>query len=241
MKYFLSRELDVKSKPDSSPVTQADIEIEEALSKIVTEEFGDSYVGEEGTRSGESPRRWLVDPLDGTKNFLRGYPVWGSLISLKENDEVIVASVSAPALGRRWWATKNGGAFTRDVSGKERKINVSGVNRLSDSFLLHGTFNSYEQVGLNPSQVFDLMRRAYRHRSPGDFFGHVLVAEGASDGFVEVPSALWDIEACKFIVEEAGGSVWTKPDDNSTVKLQRLAISTNSLLEKDILDFLKLK
>ncbi|HET7673323.1 MAG TPA: inositol monophosphatase family protein [Candidatus Saccharimonadales bacterium] len=241
MRYFLSRELKVTTKPDSSPVTQGDTEIEKALSKIVTEEFGDSYVGEEGTRSGSSKRRWLVDPIDGTKNFLRGYPVWGSLISLKDGDEVIAASVSAPALGRRWWATKGGGSFTRDVTGKERRISVSKVAKLSDAFLLHGTFNSLEQVSVNPDAVYKLMRSAWRHRSPGDFFGHMLIAEGTADGFVDVPSALWDIEASTLIVREAGGSMWLRPKDESEVKLQRLAVSSNSAIEKDILDFLRLK
>lgn len=241
MKYFLSRDLVVKTKPDNSPVTQGDTEIEAALSKVVTEEFGDSYVGEEGTRSGNSNRRWLVDPIDGTKNFLRGFPVWGSLISLKDGDEVIVASVSAPALGRRWWATKGGGAFTRDVNGKERKIHVSEVAKLSDSFVLHGTFNSLEQVGLDPELVFKMIRHAWRHRSPGDFFGHMLIAEGAVDSFVDVPSALWDIEASTLIVREAGGSMWQRPRDENEIKLQRLVVSSNSLVENEVLNFLELK
>lgn len=241
MKYFLSRELKVITKPDNSPVTQGDTEIEEMLSKIVTQEYGDSYIGEEGTRSGQSSRRWLVDPIDGTKNFLRGFPVWGSLISLKDGEEVIVASVSAPALGRRWWAAKGRGSWTRDVNGKERQIKVSSVEHLADSFLLHGTFNSYEQVGLSAEKVFDLIRSAWRHRSPGDFFGHMLIAEGVADGFVEVPSALWDIEASKFIVEQAGGKVWSKPEDMEKVQQQRLVVSSNSFVEKEMLDFLKLK
>lgn len=241
MKYFLSRDLVVKTKPDDSPVTQADTEIEAALSKTVIEEFGDSYVGEEGTRSGKSNRRWLVDPLDGTKNFLRGFPVWGSLISLKDGDEVIAASVSAPALGRRWWATKGGGAFTRDVNGKERQIHVSEVTKLSDAFVLHGTFNSLERVDLDPDLVFKMIRYAWRHRSPGDFFGHMLIAEGAVDGFVDVPSALWDIEASILIVREAGGAMWLKPENESEIKLQRLAVSSNSKVEAEILNFLKLE
>lgn len=241
MKYFLSRDLEITTKPDNTPVTKGDTEIEAALSKIVIDEFGDSYIGEEGTKNGKTKKRWLVDPIDGTKNFLRGFPIWGSLISLKDGDEIIAACVSAPALGRRWWATKNGGAYTRDVDGKDRQINVSKVSKISDSFLLHGSFNSYEQVGLSPNLVFDLMRAAYRHRSPGDFFGHMLVAEGAADCFVEIPSALWDIESCKLIVKEAGGSVWARPSDETTLKLKRLAVSSNSVIEDKILSFLKLK
>lgn len=241
MKYFMSRDLKVDTKPDDSPVTQGDTEIEAALSRIAIEEFGDSYVGEEGTSSGESDRRWLVDPIDCTKNFLRGFPVWGSLISLKEGDEVVVATVSAPALGRRWWATKDGGAFTRDVNGQQRRIHTSGVKDLSDAFVLHGTFNSLEQVEVDPELVFRMIRSAWRHRSPGDFLGHMLIAEGAADGFVDVPSALWDIEASTLIVREAGGSMRLMPEDEDEIKLQRLAISSNGLIEKHILEQLRLK
>lgn len=241
MKYYLSRKLKVTTKPDDSPVTQGDTEVEEALSKIVTEEYGDSYVGEEGTRSGESKKRWLIDPIDGTKNFLRGFPVWGSLISLKDGEQVVAASISAPALGRRWWATKGGGAYTRDVNGKDRKITVSKVSELSDAFLLHGTFNSLEQVGLDAELVFKMIRSAWRHRSPGDFFGHMLIAEGAVDGFVDVPSALWDIEASAFIVREAGGSVWIRPENETDIKLQRLAISSNGLVQGEVLNSLELE
>ncbi len=241
MKYYRSRDLVVETKPDDSPVTQGDKEVEKALNKIVVEEYGDGYIGEEGAETESSSRVWLVDPIDGTKNFLRGFPVWGSLISLKIDGEVVAACISAPALGRRWWASKGNGAFTQDVDGSKRQINVSKVNDLSDSFLLHGTFNSYGQVGLDARKVFDLIRSVWRHRSPGDFYGHMFVAEGVVDGFVEVPSALWDIEASKFIIEEAGGRVWISPDDIDTVKLQRLAISSNSLIESQIKNSLGLK
>ena len=241
LKYYRSRNLIVETKPDDSPVTQGDKEVEKALSRIVTEEFGDSYVGEEGTRNESGARRWLVDPIDGTKNFLRGYPVWGSLISLKDGDEVIAAVVSAPALGRRWWATKGDGAFTRDVSGKTRQIRVSEVKKISDSFLLHGSFNDFEKVGLDLKSVFNLTRAVYRDRGAGDFFGHMMVAEGAADVCMEVHSALWDIEASTLIVREAGGFIQLRPKDESEIKLRRLAVSSNSVIEKDILDFLRLK
>lgn len=240
MRYYLSRDLHIESKPDNSPVTQADLEIEKTLSQIVAEEFGDSYIGEEGANNGKSTRRWLVDPIDATKNFLRGYPVWGSLISLKEGENVLAACVSAPALGRRWWAVKNQGAFTRDIDGSTRQISVSKVQKLTDSFMLHGTFNSLKLVGIDPAKVFELMCYACRHRGPGDFLGYMYIAEGAADGYVEVPSALWDLEAPKFIVEQAGGSVWTNPDDMETIKLQRLTISSNGKIEQQILSYLNL-
>lgn len=240
MKYFMSRDLIVETKPDSSPVTQGDKEIEQALSKIVINEFGDSYYGEEGTDSGTSSRRWLVDPIDGTKNFMRGFPVWGSLISLKDGDDVIAASISAPALGRRWWATKNGGAFTRDISGETRKIGVSKVDKISDAFILMGTLNSWEKVNIDPDLIVKLVRSAWRHRGPGDFFGHMLVAEGVADCFPEIPSAQWDIEAATLIVQEAGGNIWTTADQNTAINQFRIAISSNKLIEKEVTDFLGL-
>lgn len=241
LKYYRSRDLIVETKPDDSPVTQGDKEVEKALSKIVTEEYGDSYVGEEGTHSESGNRRWLVDPIDGTKSFLRGYPVWGSLISLKEGDDVIAAVISAPALGRRWWATKDNGAFTRDINSEVRQINVSGVKKVSDSFLLNGSFNDFKKVGLNSGTVFSLMRAVYRDRGAGDFFGHMMVAEGVADVSMEVHSALWDIESSSLIVREAGGSMWLRPDNESGIRQRRLAISSNPLVQEEVLNLLKLK
>jgi histidinol-phosphatase len=241
LKYYRSRDLIIETKPDDSPVTQGDKEVEKALSQIVTEEYGDSYVGEEGAHTESGNRRWLVDPIDGTKSFLRGYPVWGSLISLKDGDEVIVAMISAPALDRRWWATKGGGAFTRNIDGEVRRINVSGVKKVSDSFLLNGSFNDFEKVGLDSGPVFSLMRAVYRDRGAGDFFGHMMVAEGAADVSMEVHSALWDIESSTLIVREAGGLMWLSPDNETDIKLRRLAVSSNSLVQDEVLDFLKLK
>lgn len=240
MKYFMSRDLVIETKPDNSPVTQGDKEIEQKLSDIVINEFGDSYYGEEGTDSGDGKRRWLVDPIDGTKNFMRGFPVWGSLISLKDGDEVIAASISAPALGRRWWATKNGGAFAKDVNGNVRKINVSKVEKISDSFILMGTLNSWEKVNVDPNLVVKLMRTAWRHRGPGDFFGHMLVAEGVADCFPEIPSAQWDIEAATLIVQEAGGNMWTTATEKTPINQFRIAISSNKKVEQEVVEFLGL-
>lgn len=240
MKYFLSRELKVKTKPDKSPVTQADTEIEKALSKIVVEEFGDSYVGEEGTRSEESSRRWLVDPIDGTKNFLRGFPIWGSLVSLKDGNEVIVASVSAPALGRRWWTAKGGGAWTRDVNGKERQIKVSDVNRLSDSFLLHNSIMTWDKTN-EVDKVLNLLRKTWRQRHVGDFLAFLYIAEGVADGCFDSFPALWDIEAAQLIVEEAGGEVWTSATESTLIDTRRICVASNGNFTQIIIDALDLK
>ncbi|MBW3568686.1 histidinol phosphatase [Candidatus Parcubacteria bacterium] len=240
MKYFMSRDLKVETKPDDTPVTQGDKEIEEALTKIVVEEFGDSYVGEEGAREGSGTRRWLIDPIDGTKNFLRGFPVWGSLISLKEADEVTVACISAPALGRRWWATKNGGAFTHDVNGKQRQIQVSDVKNLSDSFLLHNAMMTWDKQPDGIDKVLKLLRKTWRQRHVGDFLAFMYVAEGVADGCFDSFPALWDIEAAQLIVEEAGGAVWTSANENTPVDERRSCVASNGNFQETILEHLGL-
>ena len=240
MKYYLSRDLVVETKPDDSPVTQGDKEVEKALSKIVSEEYGDSYVGEEGADLGSSSRRWLVDPIDGTKNFLRGFPVWGSLISLKIDDQVVAACISAPALGRRWWASKDGGAFTRDVNGSERQINVSKVSELSDSFLLHNAMMTWDKTD-ETDKVLKLLRKTWRQRHVGDFLAFMYVAEGVVDGCFDNFPALWDIEAAQLIVEEAGGEVWTSAYEDTPMDTRRDCIASNGNFTQTILDALDRK
>lgn len=240
MKYFRKRDLKFETKPDDSPVTEGDKAVEAALTKIVTEEYGDSYVGEEGTRSGDNDRRWLVDPIDGTKNFLRGFPVWGSLISLKIGDEVVVGCVSAPALGRRWWATKNGGAFTRDVNGKDRQIHVSEVKEISDSFLLHNSMMTWDKQADGVEKVMTLLRKTWRQRHVGDFLAFMYVAEGVADGCFDSFPALWDIEAAQLIVEEAGGTVWTSANENTPIDERRACVASNGNFQETILEHLGL-
>lgn len=240
MKYFKKRDLKFETKPDDSPVTEGDKAVETALTKIVSDEFGDSYVGEEGSREGASERRWLVDPIDGTRNFLRGYPVWGSLISLKAVDEVTVACVSAPALGRRWWATKNGGAFTCDVNGQERQIQVSEVRDLSDSFLLHNSLMTWDKQPNGTDKVLELLRKTWRQRHVGDFLAFMYVAEGVADCCFDSFPALWDIEAAKLIIEEAGGVVWTSANDNTPVDERRSCVASNGHFQETILQHLNL-
>lgn len=240
MKYFLSQDLNVKTKPDSSPVTQGDTEIEAALSRVVLEEYGDSYVGEEGTRSGNSQRRWLVDPIDGTKNFLRGFSTWGSLISLKEGDDVIAAVISAPAMGRRWWATKGGGSVTRDVNGKERSIHVSEVTKLENAFFLHNALMTWDKQPDGVNNLLALLRQTWRQRHVGDFLAFMYVAEGAADACFDSFPALWDIEAAQLIIEEAGGKVWTSADQDTPIDARRSCVASNGHFQETILEHLKL-
>lgn len=239
MKYYRSRDLVVETKPDDSPVTQGDKEVEKALSKIVSEEYGDSYVGEEGTKSGSSSRRWLVDPIDGTKNFLRGFPIWGTLISLESGGEVVVSCISAPALGRRWWASKNGGAFTKDPNGNVRRIHVSKVSDISNSFLLHNSMMTWDKTN-ETDKVLALLRKTWRQRHVGDFLAFLYVAEGVADGCFDNFPALWDIEAAQLIVEEAGGEVWTSANENTPIDARRHCVASNGNFTQTIIDSLGL-
>lgn len=240
MKYYRSRDLIVETKPDDSPVTQGDKEVEKALSKIVAEEYGDSYVGEEGANSKSGDRRWLVDPIDGTKNFMRGFPIWGSLISLKVDDDIVIACISAPALGRRWWATKNGGAFTQDPNGNKRQISVSKVSDISNSFLLHNAMMTWDKTN-ETDKVLALLRKTWRQRHVGDFLAFLYVAEGVADGCFDNFPALWDIEAAQLIVEEAGGEVWTSATDKTPIDARRHCVASNGNFTQTIIDALDLK
>jgi histidinol-phosphatase len=197
---FQADDLIVETKPDLSPVTEADRAVEQVLRKRIAEERpGHSVVGEEFGADDPGDARWILDPIDGTKNYLRGLPVWATLIALEREGRVEVGVVSAPALARRWWAARGDGAF---VNG--RRIRVSKVADLSDAVLSYASLTSWEQHGLG-EQFLTLARSCWRTRGFGDFWSHMLVAEGAADLAVEPEVELWDLAAPQVIVEEAGG------------------------------------
>jgi histidinol-phosphatase len=197
---FLAEDLVVETKPDLSPVTEADRAVEQALRKRIGEERpGHSVVGEEFGADQPGTARWILDPIDGTKNYLRGVPVWATLVALERGGRVEVGVASAPALHRRWWAARGEGAF---VNG--RRIRVSGVADLSDAVLSYASLGSWEQHGLG-EQFLELARGCWRTRGFGDFWSHMLVAEGAADLAAEPEVELWDLAAPQVIVEEAGG------------------------------------
>jgi histidinol-phosphatase len=169
----------------------------------------------------------VLDPIDGTKNYVRGIPVWASLITLQHRGRSVVGVVSAPALGRRWWAAEGLGAFADG-----RAIRVSGVGDLGDAMLSYDNVVGFDALGMT-GRVLDLERRTYRSRGLGDFWSHVLVAEGAVDVAVEPEVALWDVAGIQVIVEEAGGrftdlSGVARPDGGS-------AVSTNGVLHDQVL------
>jgi len=225
---FLAADLLVETKPDLTPVTDADRAIEAAIRQtLATERPGDAVVGEEAGTTGSGARTWIVDPIDGTKNFVRGVPVWATLIALQVDGTVVLGAVSAPALGRRWWAARGDGAWTAGPAGP-RRLGVSRVGALGDAFV------SYSSPAGWPGQGFDaLCRQVWRTRAFGDFWSHMLVAEGAVDVSCEPEVSLWDLAALQPIVEEAGGrfsdlSGLARPDGGSVV-------CSNGLLHDEVL------
>jgi histidinol-phosphatase len=183
--------LAVEQKPDLTPVTEADRAVEAELRRRLGEARpGDAILGEEHGPSAGGPRRWLLDPIDGTRNYSRGIPLWATLIALEEDGRLRLGIASAPALGRRWWAERGAGAFADG-----ERLRVSAVDRIEDAVL------SFALDG----QLPQLARRVWHARGFGDFWGHMLVAEGAVEAALDVGVAEWDVGAVQVIVEEAGG------------------------------------
>ena len=202
---FQSLDLQVDTKPDLTPVTDADRAVEEGIRRALSRARPrDAVLGEEQGATGSSSRRWVVDPIDGTKNFVRGVPVWATLISLMVEDEVVVGVVSAPMLNRRWWAMKDGGAFTGRSLYKSTQCAVSDVSKLADASLSYSSLSGWEERG-QLDDFLALTRRCWRTRAYGDFWSYMLVAEGSIDVAAEPELALHDMAALDVIVREAGG------------------------------------
>ena len=204
------RDLVIETKPDRSFVTQADTAIEAAIrSRIGAAYPGHGLVGEEyGAEEGSGGVRWYIDPIDGTHNFMRGVPLFGTLLAVEEDGELVVGVMSAPALGERWYARRGGGAWAVGSigpgAGDPRRIGVSGVSAVADAQLLYASPLEIEASGEAPG--FDaLIRSAWRDRGFGDFWGYALVAEGAAEAIIEVGPNSWDLAAPSVVVEEAGG------------------------------------
>ncbi|WP_137294673.1 inositol monophosphatase family protein [Nocardioides dongxiaopingii] len=202
---FKALDLHVMSKPDLTPVTDADQAVEEGIRRTLSRvRSRDAITGEEQGSSGNSQRRWIVDPIDGTKNFVRGVPVWATLIALAVDDEVVLGVVSAPQLQRRWWASKGGGAYTGRSLLKATAMQVSDVRRLEDASLSYASFHGWEERG-RLDDFMSLARRCWRTRAYGDFWSYMLLAEGAVDLAAEPELEVYDMAALDIIVREAGG------------------------------------
>jgi len=232
MDRFQAADLEVQTKPDLTPVTEADRAVEQVLRKRIAEERpGHGVVGEELGADEGGDTRWIVDPIDGTKNYVRGIPVFATLIALERDGALILGVVSAPAIHRRWWAARGEGAFADG-----RPIRVSRVADLADAVLAYASLLSWEQHGLG-DQFMALARSCWRTRGFGDFWCHMLVAEGAADVAAEPEVALWDLAAVQVVVEEAGGRLTdlggtARPDGGSVV-------TTNGLLHDRVLAALR--
>jgi histidinol-phosphatase len=206
---FRAADLVVETKPDLTPVSEADTAVERAVrSRLEQARPGDAVLGEEygASEGSDGGRRWIIDPIDGTKNYVRGIPVWATLLALQEGDRGTVGVVSAPALGRRWWAAQGAGAFGADgLSAEPRRLRVSAVRALEDAQLLVSGFDGWEERG-GLEQLLSLSRRCWRTRGFGDFWTYMLVAEGVAEIGCEAIVSLWDLAAPQVIVEEAGGT-----------------------------------
>jgi histidinol-phosphatase len=203
---FKALDLHVMTKPDLTPVSDADQAVEESIRRTLARARSrDAVTGEEQGSSGTAARRWIVDPIDGTKNFVRGVPVWATLISLAVEDQVVMSVVSAPQLGRRWWAARGEGSWTGKSLLKATRNQVSDVRRLEDASLAYASLHGWEERGIL-EDFLALMRRCWRTRGYGDFWSYMLLAEGAVDIAAEPELALYDMAALVPIVTEAGGT-----------------------------------
>ena len=248
---YQAQDLVITTKPDNTPVTDADRAVETAIREaLATHRHTDGLVGEEfGSDKGTTGRYWVIDPIDGTKNFMRGVPTWATLIALVQVDasgveEVVVGIASAPALARRWSAAKGQGAFVRftagnidelpeefDASSSEKKISVSKVGALSDASISYSDFVGWGDR-LEPFQK--MLANAWRTRGIGDFWSHMLVAEGAVDIAIEPQLAVWDMAALDIIVREAGGTFTNTAGQNGP--FGRSGVSTNGLLHNAVIN-----
>jgi histidinol-phosphatase len=200
LKFFRADDLQVERKPDQSPVTLADRGIEEVARELVRERHPElGILGEEHGEAGPSSPRFIIDPIDGTKNFVRGIPIFATLLAIEEAGEVVVGFVSAPALKLRWHAARGGGAFCG-----ERRLRVSEITELSEAQLFHGNLSPVtgDQI---PAGLIALAAQVQRTRGFGDFYQHLLVAEGCGEIAIDPTLKPWDIAALQVIVEEAGG------------------------------------
>jgi histidinol-phosphatase len=257
---YQSQDLVVTTKPDNTPVTDADRAVETAIREALgTHRSGDGLVGEEfGSDKGNSGRYWVIDPIDGTKNFMRGVPTWATLIALVQvdaagNEEVVVGIASAPALARRWAAAKGHGATVRfnsadavsdfvdssadyaddnnSLNTNEKKISVSKVSSLSDASISYSDFVGW---GDRLESFQKMLAGAWRTRGIGDFWSHMLVAEGAVDVAIEPSLALWDMAALDIIVREAGGTFTNTAGHSGP--FGGSGVSTNGVLHNSVIN-----
>ena len=250
---FGAADLDVESKPDLTPVSDADLACERELRALLADERpSDDVVGEEfGGDAVFEGRQWVIDPIDGTKNFVRGVPVWATLIALLVDGVPVAGVVSAPALGRRWWASKGAGAWKSVAVGTPattehpaenpggaapQRITVSRVGDIADSSVAISSLTGWRDRGLR-DQLIALTDDAWRLRGYGDFFSYCLVAEGAVDVAAEPEVSLWDLAPLAVLIDEAGGRFTSLAGEDGPHGGD--AVATNGLLHDAVLGYLK--
>ncbi|MCI0383959.1 histidinol-phosphatase [Streptomyces sp. CNQ085] len=240
MERFKALDLKVETKPDMTPVSEADKAAEELIrTSLRRARPRDAVLGEEFGGEGRGPRRWVVDPIDGTKNYVRGVPVWATLIALmertEEGDRPVVGVVSAPALNRRWWAALGGGAYTGRSLTSATRLSVSRVARVQDASFAFSSLGGWEERG-RLGGFLDLTRDCWRTRGYGDFWPYMMVAEGSVDICAEPELSLWDMAANAIVVREAGGT-FTGLDGREGPHSGNAAAS-NGLLHEDLLAYI---
>jgi len=230
---FRAADLVVESKPDLSPVTDADRAAEELVRlQLKRTRPRDAVQGEEFDTTGHGSRRWVVDPIDGTKNFVRGVPVWATLIGLVVDEVPVLGLVAAPALQRRWWAAVGSGAWSGRSLSSAQRLSVSKVSTLADASMSYSSLGGWRERGRG-AQVLELMDDCWRSRAYGDFWSYMLVAEGAVDIAAEPELAVHDMAALVTIVQEAGGR-FTGLDGRDGCWSGN-ALATNGLLHAEVL------
>lgn len=210
-RYFRSSDLPIERKPDRSLVTKADLEVEEAVRDIVAQRHPELGVfGEEhGEHQGRSGSRLIVDPIDATANFARGLPIYATLLAIEDEGEIVAGVVAAPALHQRWHAARGQGAFCGT-----RRLQVSKVAAIEDAQIFHGSLAGAEAMP-GTERIPGLLQQSWRQRGVGDFYQHVLVAEGCGELAVDVIVNPWDIAPLQVLVEEAGGLATTVHGERS--------------------------
>jgi histidinol-phosphatase len=234
---FGALDLRIDHKPDLTPVTDADEAVEADLRDVLARERpGDAILGEEqgGTPTVEG-RQWVIDPIDGTKNFVRGVPLWASLIALLDDGIPIVGVISAPALNRRWWAGAGIGSYAAVGDGPARRLSVSAVPDLGSASLSFSSLSGWAERGLREKFVA-LTDAVWRVRAFGDFYSYCLLAEGAVDIAAEPEVKLWDLAPLDVLVREAGGTFTNL--DGVPGPHGGSAVATNGLLHRAVLDAL---
>lgn len=232
---YRALDLKIETKPDLSPVSDADKSVEQALrTELSIQRPLDALIGEEYGNSGSADRKWIIDPIDGTANFVRGVPIWATLIALSVEGKPKVSVVSAPAMGLRWWASPNEGAHCRGIDGEVRKLAVSKISEIEDSSFSYNSLQLWQKTPYL-DKLLELSKKVWRTRAIGDFWSYMLLAEGALDVVAEHDLKIYDIAALVPIVEAAGG---TFSDLSGELTEQSSSVlATNGLLHEKIANF----